>query len=125
MKYIGSVFDRSKPKKPGLSAIAMPSEPPVTSRHLSATENTSCEKASVSIRNGMPAGAHAEEADDERAEPGRDHAGDDAEPSIEAEECAQHRDRIGAETEKRGMAERHQPVKPRSRSRLMAKIAKM
>ena len=54
MKYIGSEFDRSKPKKPGFSGIAMPSEPPVTSRHFSATENTSCEKASVSIRNGMP-----------------------------------------------------------------------
>ena len=54
MKYIGSDCDRSKPKKLGCSAIAMPSEPPVTSRHFSATEKTSCEKASVSIRNGMP-----------------------------------------------------------------------
>ena len=48
MKYIASELDRSNPKKLGRSEIAIPSEPPVTSRHFSATENRSCEKASVS-----------------------------------------------------------------------------
>ena len=54
MKYMASESDSSKPNNAGFSAIAMPSLPPVTSRHFSATENTSCEKASVSMRKGMP-----------------------------------------------------------------------
>ena len=54
MKYMASESDSSKPNSAGFSAIAMPSLPPVTSRHFSATENTSWEKASVSMRNGMP-----------------------------------------------------------------------
>jgi len=54
MKYITSELERSKPKNPGFSAIANPSEPPVTSRHFKAIENTSCENASVSIRKGTP-----------------------------------------------------------------------
>ena len=54
MKYMTSELERSKPKKLGFSAIAKPSEPPVTSRHFNATEKTSCENASVSIRKVTP-----------------------------------------------------------------------
>ena len=108
MKYIGSDFDRLKPKKPGCSAIAMPSEPPVTSRHFSATENTSCEKASVSIRNGMPPVRTQKKPIIGGAGAGDDDTRGDAEPGIETELHAENRDRIGAEPEKGGVAERHQ-----------------
>ena len=109
MKYIGSVFDRSKPKKPGLSAIAIPSEPPVRSRHLNATEKTSCAECERQHQERNAGGSNAEKADDQRREPREQHSGHNAEPRIEAEQRAEDCDRVGAAAEKRGMTERHQP----------------
>src|ERR1700692_811382 len=54
------------------------------------------------------AGAYAKKADQRRAASGNDNARSDAEPGIDAELRAEHGDRISAQSEESGVAERHQ-----------------
>ena len=86
----------------------MPSDPPVTSRHFSATENTSWEKASVSMRKGMPAIRTQKNPITAAPPAARATPRHDADPGIDAELRAEHGDCISAQAEKRRVAERHQ-----------------
>ena len=87
----------------------MPSEPPVTSRHFSATENTSCENASVSIRNGMPPVRTQKKPISAAPAPATRTPATKPIQALTPNMRPQHGDRVGAEAEERRVTERHQP----------------
>ena len=108
MKYMASEFDRSKPSRPGFSAIAMPSDAAGDVAPFQRDREYELGEGKRQHEEGNAAGAHAEEADQRGTGGGDDDPGHEPEPGVHAEQRSQDRHRIGAQAEEGGMAERHQ-----------------